>query len=234
MSMRRPGHARHPHGLTDAQLCTAWQLVSLLVDYPEESLPGCVPAFVRVARALPEPVAGPLLRFLDHVAATDLGELQAAYVTTFDHDKRGCLYLTYPSYGDTRRRGVALVRFKQEFRRAGVELTAEELPDHLSVVLEFGATADLAIAARLLADHRVAVELLRTGLAEDGSPWADVLQALTETLPPLAGDERTRIARLIAEGPPVEEVGLAGYGVAEARPTGQRRGPATTGGEGAR
>ena len=69
------------------------------------------------------------------------------YVDTFDVTRKCSLHLTYFTQGDTRRRGVALVEFKQAYRKAGVEFdTDAELPDHLCVVLEFGAVQDWATA----------------------------------------------------------------------------------------
>ena len=138
---------------------------------------------------------------------------QRDFVETFDHTRRGCLYLTYFTTGDTRKRGVALVRLKQAYRRAGVELTSGELPDHLAVVLEFGATADIEAAWRILNDYRASIEVLRISLQERNSPWADAVVAISRTLPELAGDDAEAIAKLIEQGPPSEDVGLAPYAV---------------------
>lgn len=76
------------------------------------------------------------------------------------------LHLTYFAYGDTRRRGVALVEFKQAYRKAGVEWDEAEgeLPDHLCAVLQFGATLDADGAWKLLNDHRAGIEMLRLAL----------------------------------------------------------------------
>ncbi len=82
--------------------------------------------------------------------------------------------------------------------------------DHLAVVLEFAAT-EPGTGARLLTEHRAGLELLRLALTDDGSPWAQVLDSVSATLPALAGDEREAVARLAAEGPPEEQVGLDPY-----------------------
>ena len=103
-----------------------------------------------------------------------------------------------------------------------MELTDEELPDHLAVVLEFGATVDPAAAWELLLDHRAGVELLRLALTDAGSPWAAVAQAVCATLPPLRGSDREAVLRLAAEGPPGEEVGLAPFAPPEYMPEPRR------------
>jgi nitrate reductase delta subunit len=188
----------------------AWQAQSLLLDYPDEELIGRLDLLRRVAPTLDGPVRGPLQRFLDHVARTPLARLAADYVATFDHQKRCCLYLTYYGHGDTRKRGLALLSLKQTYAAAGLQLTDDELPDHLAVVLEYAA-AHPDLGAALLVEHRAGLELLRLGLREGDSPWADLLDSISATLPPLGGDQRQAVARLAAQGPPAEQVGLAPF-----------------------
>ena len=161
----------------------------------------------------------PLGRFLDHLDRAPLRTLQESYVDTFDHRRRCCPYLTYYGYGDTRKRGLALLRFKQAYRAAGLELGADELPDHLAVVLEFAATGDPREGRRLLLEHRAGLEVLRLALADATSPYADVLRAVCATLPRLGGDDRDAVARLVAAGPPAEEVGLEPFAPPEYMPS---------------
>ncbi|GAB3437423.1 hypothetical protein GCM10027517_08860 [Phycicoccus ginsengisoli] len=207
-----PGRLRRARGaagrLDDRTLATAWQVVSLLLDYPTEELLARRPLLQAAVSGLPDPVALPLQRFLDHLSGRPLGELQREYVETFDVTRRCCLYLTYFAHGDTRKRGLALVQFKQAYRRGGLELDTDELPDHLCVVLEFGASTDVDVAWRLLDDHRAGIEVLRIALADKGSAWHDVVKALVGTLPVLRGDDEEQLAALIAAGPPSEDVGL--------------------------
>jgi nitrate reductase molybdenum cofactor assembly chaperone NarJ/NarW len=201
--------SRHPGPRLGAgQLATAWQVVSLLLEYPTEELLGHRPLVADAVADLPSPVREPLARFLTTLGTAPLGQLQRDYVETFDVTRRCCLYLTYFAHGDTRKRGLALVQFKQAYRKAGVEFEAAELPDHLSVVLEFGASYDAETAWRLLNDHRAGIEMLRIALAEKGSPWHDLMLALGATLPELKGEDEDKMLALIAQGPPAEEVGL--------------------------
>ena len=191
---------------------TAWQCASLLLDYPSETLLQRLPAVREATAGLPDRLGSPLLGLADHLASGDLDELQAAYVETFDDRRRCNLFLTYFAHGDTRKRGLALLRFKQAYLAAGVEPDDAELPDHLCVVLEFAATVDPDTGRRLLVDHRAGLEVLRLSLRDLGSPYAGALAAVCATLPGLHGDEWEAVRRLAAEGPPEEEVGLTPYG----------------------
>ena len=197
--------------LSDEQVRLAWQAISLLLDYPTPESVSTHDVIRRAVAALPDDARMPLGSFLDHVASQPLEQVQREYVETFDLARRCCLYLTYFTFGDTRRRGVALVQFKQAYRRAGVEFESDELPDHLAVVLDFGATVDAAAAGKLLTDYRAGIEMLRIALQERRSPWADLLIALCATLPVLDGDGLVAVQRLIEAGPPQEDVGLDAY-----------------------
>ncbi|HEY0643588.1 MAG TPA: nitrate reductase molybdenum cofactor assembly chaperone [Nocardioides sp.] len=210
MFRRRPASAR------TEDTARVWAVCSAVLDYPTPELLASIDDLEALV-----PDHRHLSGLLDHLRRTPLAELQQDYVATFDHTRKCALYLTYFAYGDTRRRGAALVQFKDAYRQGGVEWDEElgELPDHLCAVLQFGATVDADIAQRLLVDHRAGVEMLRlalTGWRNDdgstGSPWAAALLAICDTLPELKGDEADAVRRLVEQGPPAEEVGLSGYG----------------------
>ncbi|WP_276027078.1 nitrate reductase molybdenum cofactor assembly chaperone [Mycolicibacterium litorale] len=188
--------------LTDRLL---WQCASLLLSYPDED---------RLANA------GELLAHLDGpgreqlsstlAALRALDPLQAAqhYVETFDMRRRASMYLTYWTAGDTRDRGNAMLAFAAAYRDAGVAPPCDEAPDHLPVVLEFAATVDPAAGRRLLAEHRVPIDVLHGALAEVHSPYASTVAAVLATLPAATDTEMRRAQRLAAAGPPAEAVGL--------------------------
>jgi nitrate reductase delta subunit len=232
--MRLPGSVRAPRAtrqreLTPGQLAATWQSASLLLDYPGAELGDHLALVRRAVAALPAAVGEPLARCAARLAEVPLGTLQEEYVDTFDNRRRHNLFLTYFAHGDTRKRGIALLRFKQTYLDAGVDMdeaspAGAELPDHLCVVLEFAATVDQEAGRRLMLDHRAGLELLRLALAESGSRWAGAVGAVTATLPELQGDDLEAVRRLAAEGPPEEEVGLTpyatpGFDQGPARPT---------------
>ena len=203
----------------------AWQVQSLLLEYPGDGLAARMPLLRQAASTMDTETGGPLIRFLDHAARTPGTELAADYVATFDHRKRCCLFLTYYAHGDTRKRGMALLKLKQTYAAAGLRLVEDELPDHLAVMLEFAASGDPDVGRALLEEHRAGLELLRLALRDQDSPWADVLDSVSATLPPLRGDQRQAVARLAAAGPPEEQVGLAPFAPPEymPQPQGGRR-----------
>lgn len=193
---------------------TVYQVASLCLAYPTQELVDQVPTLRRAldeARHAGARSAGEMGAFLDHLEGTPLVELQDAYVQTFDLRRRCCLFLTYYGYGDTRRRGMALLDLKLAYRASGVELSDDELPDHLCVLLEFTATVDPPVGRVLLTDLRPGIELLRLSLEDRRSPYVHVVQAITGTFPTLEGDTKDVVARLIASGPPDEEVGAESY-----------------------
>jgi nitrate reductase delta subunit len=182
-----------------------WQTASLLLAYPDRGRLG---------------IADKLLAHLDGGAADLLGHTAAAlaaddpmraaidYVDTFDMRRRCTMYLTYWTTGDTRNRGAAMLEFATAYREANVEPPSAEAPDYLPVVLEFAATVDPEAGRRLLAEHRVPIEVLREALSELVSPYAYAVAAVCETLPAATEVEVQRTQHLARAGPPAEAVGL--------------------------
>jgi nitrate reductase molybdenum cofactor assembly chaperone NarJ/NarW len=211
---------RHPEPTLSAEHQTVtWQSCSLLLDYPDESLVQRLPVLRSASTLVPDHLGRPIRAFIGYLESTPLPAAQTAYVDTFDTRRRCTLFLTYFAHGDTRKRGMALLRFKQTYLRSGFVLDASELPDHLCVVLEYAATVDQRLGRALLLDHRTGLEVLRLSLRDAASPWASLLDAVSTTLPPLRGDERDAVGRLAAEGPPEEEVGLAPFATAQFSPS---------------
>jgi nitrate reductase delta subunit len=193
-----------------------WALLSFLLRYPTPEVAAARPALLAEVAALPAGEMRTLLeRFLSRWDADP-----AVYVETFDLRRRATLELSYYAHGDTRERGMALLRLKKLYRAAGLPMESPELPDNLVVMLAFAALAPDGHGEALLAEHRPAIELLRLSLHDGESPYADLLDALALLLPALSVSERSEVARLAREGPPDEAVGLEPYGPPEAMPEG--------------
>ncbi|MDT9695441.1 nitrate reductase molybdenum cofactor assembly chaperone [Streptomyces sp. P17] len=149
-----------------------YQAAALCLTYPDDDFRARLPLLREAAPQLRE--------FTDHAAVTDAQELAAHYVRVFDFKNRHSLYLTRWRDGDTRSRGMSLVRFKDVYREHGLEFSGEELPDFLPAVLEFAARTG---NTDLLTEHRDGLEQLRSRLTDFGTPYASVLDAVCAALP---------------------------------------------------
>jgi nitrate reductase delta subunit len=205
---------------------TAYKLCSLLLLYPDEELLAAHDELrAAVARLRHSPAAEPLERFLAWWAGQEPLALQQHYVETFDLHKRCGLYVTFYGEGDRRQRGGALLRLKRLYRAAGLPLEgSNELPDYLPVMLEFAAAAPDGRGEIVLREHRAALELVRHGLHERGTPYAGVLDAVCLTLGEPSPADHARAVELAAAGPPAELVGLEPFTPPEIVPSaGARR-----------
>ena len=186
-----------------------YQVASWCLSYPDEQLLSKVEL---LQAALDEhsdrDTATGLQRFIDYLAGADAESIRREYVDVFDLSSKRTLYLSYWTDGDTRRRGAVLGEFKQMYRDSGylVDLRGE-LPDYLPVVLEYCARADPAVGQELLVRYRAALELIRIGLLEMGSPYVDVLSAVCSTLPGASPVDR-QSAMAMRPSIPMETVGL--------------------------
>ena len=212
----------------------AFKLASVLLQYPTTALFDGLDALDAFAAATsPKPTREAFGQFLTWLRATPPTEVAQHYVQTFDLRRRCALYLTYYRYGDTRKRGMAMIIFKAAYRAAGFVPCEDELPDYLPMVLDF---ADLCPRGeRLLHAHRADLELLRRALASTETPYTQVVQAVCAQLPKLGRQEIGQVLKAWESGPPREDVGLepfappqylAGYGTDNSGAPGT--GPLTT------
>lgn len=201
-----------------AEPVSPFKLLSLLLQYPGEPL---LAARADLAQAVGELPGGrqreALERFVAWSAAAATEEVQERYVETFDFQRRHSLYLSYHTFGDRRQRGMALLALKQRYAAAGLELGEAELPDYLPVILEACAIAP-ELGLEILARNREPIELVRSSLHAEHSPWAYLLDAVVAALPGLTRRQIAKIARLAEQGPPEEEVGLEPFGPPEMMP----------------
>lgn len=201
--------------VSSQQQAVTLRAAGVLLGYPDEVLIAELPLLRAATQTLRDPARLPLLALIQRLSDEPLTTLQREYVDTFDLRRRCCLYLTYYTYGDTRKRGMALLRFRHAYRASGAELRDGELPDHLAVVCEYASTTDLEQGLRLFAEHRAGLELLRTALDDLGSPYVHALDAIRAILPTLSTRDLARAAELARTGPPEEDVGLEPFGPPE-------------------
>jgi len=186
----------------------AFAVASALLRYPDEPLLGDLALLASAIGGLPSALRQPFARLIEHLSTEPLLDAQARYVATFDLKRRCCLYLSYYLNGDTRRRGQALWRFQDAYRRAGVTVVGGELPDYLPALLELAATGGEAPAVQLMEEHRAGIHVLLAALDEAGSPYCGVVGAVDSLLPAPTPRLIASAARIAREGPPTELVGV--------------------------
>jgi nitrate reductase delta subunit len=184
-----------------------YKLASVLLQYPTRAMfDGLGELEAAGAATAPKTARESLARFLGWLRETEPAEAAAHYVQTFDLRRRCALYLTYYRYGDTRKRGMAMVVVKSAYRDAGFEPCGDELPDYLPMMLEFAALS--VRGQRLLHVHRADLELLRRALEAAESPYRHVVSAVCAQLPGLGRRELRQVLAAWESGPPREDVGI--------------------------
>ena len=183
-----------------------YKLASVLLQYPTAALFDGLGPLAEAASGAPKATRQSFGIFLQWLGRTSPDTVARHYVETFDLRRRCALYLTYYRYGDTRKRGMAMLAFKAAYRAAGMEPSDSELPDYLPMVLDFAALHPRG--EKLLRSHRADLELLLRALRDADSPYADVIEAVCAQLPALRRPDQALVRRFWESGPPEEEVGL--------------------------
>lgn len=177
-----------------------FRALSALLSYPTEAmrqaLPEIADAIGDASIVTPAEQHG-LLDLVDELGRGDLLAAEERYVDLFDRGRALSLNLFEHLHGESRDRGEAMVELKQIYERAGFELSANELPDYLPVVLEYLSCRDLDEAREMLADCAGILTTIGRSLVARRSRYAAVLQALIV----FAGESPIDVAKI----PPVTE-----------------------------
>src|SRR5690349_4069117 len=97
-----------------------YQSLSLLLRYPTAELLAADSEIDLIAGSFPTPARDRIRGFVGHRGRTSLIDLEREYVETFDTRRRCTLNVSYYLYGDTRRRGLALLRLRRMYAAAGL------------------------------------------------------------------------------------------------------------------
>jgi len=164
-----------------------YQVLSALLLYPEQSLLDNIDQLEDALAGMPSlrPALTPLF---DYLAREELLELQQNYVATFDRTPSHSLHLFEHVHGESRDRGPAMVNLMEEYKKYGLEMTGDDLPDFVPLFLEFLSQLEEEEAAPVLGDAVHVLAHIGRGLAQNGSPYACVFDAL-QMLSPIAAEE---------------------------------------------
>jgi nitrate reductase delta subunit len=180
----------------------ACKALAALLLYPDERLMEALPEIIGILRGpeLPPTERDGVQSFLERLAATDLLEAQSEYVSLFDSSPSLSLYLFGHVHGDSRKRGQAMVDLMEDYRRMGLDMRTDELPDFLPVFLEYASLHQPAQARALLGEIAEVVSLLATRLERRGTPYSAVMRAI-QALGSRRADQEVVDARCADEQP---------------------------------
>ncbi len=157
--------------------------LALLLAYPDAALRAQLPQLVD---AIDAEGAVPAARRLEIKAmAAELARMapmavEARYVETFDRGRATSLHLFEHVHGDSRDRGPAMVDLAKTYEKAGLFMGADELPDHLCVVMEFASTQPAKLAAEFLGEMEHILTAIFSALLKRESPYATLVAAVLE------------------------------------------------------
>jgi len=151
---------------------------------------------LRDEAALPATRLAELDALIRRLATQPALDIESEYVELFDRGRRTALHLFEHVHGDSRDRGPALIDLMQTYEKAGLQFNADELPDHLPVVLEFASTQPPEVAKEFLGEMAHILNAIHNALQKRNSLYAGVLGALIE----MAGDT-TRATEVPDEAP---------------------------------
>lgn len=165
-----------------------YQILSALLTYPEPELLAALPELQAALSQRPQ-IQARLAPLFGHLADGELIELQQEYVQTFDRTPTHSLHLFEHIHGESRDRGQAMVDLMEEYKKHGLEMSPDELPDFVPLFLEFlSQLGDEEAAGRLLGDAVHVLAYIGRKLAANGSVYAGVFEVL-ESLSPVAAEE---------------------------------------------
>ena len=105
-------------------------------------------------------------------------ERKETYVSTFDLKSKLGLYLTAHEFGDSNKRGAALIQLQKQISKDGFERMEGELADYIPMLLEYVAISN-ENNDRLIRRLAVAISGMRSSIAGD-NPYAVILYVLME------------------------------------------------------
>jgi len=166
-----------------------YQVLSALLLYPEQALIDSLGELEAVLEKTPD-LHAPLRPLFAYLREGELITLQENYVATFDRNPSHSLHLFEHIHGESRDRGQAMVDLMEEYKRHGLQMCGDDLPDYVPLFLEFLSQLEKGEAERLLSDAIHVMAHVGRKLAANASPYAVVFDVL-QRLSPVAAEELT-------------------------------------------
>lgn len=164
-----------------------YQVLSALLLYPEQALIASLSELDALLADTPA-LQVPLRPLFAYLAQEDMITLQQNYVMTFDRNPSHSLHLFEHIHGESRDRGQAMVDLMEEYKKHGLQMTGDDLPDFVPLFLEFLSQLDEDEAARMLSDAIHVLAHIGRKLTANGSPYAGIFDVL-QLLSPVVAEE---------------------------------------------
>lgn len=168
-----------------------FKVLSLLLSYPQAGWVGELSLLQQVLedeKKLNGKAVKKLVELLQMMRAEPLLELEQNYVGTFDRNPSHSLHLFEHIHGESRDRGMAMVNLIEEYRKHGLDMDADELPDYVPLFLEYLSQLPDAEACAMLGEAIDVMALIGRKLKANGSPYHGVF-AVLESISPVAATE---------------------------------------------
>lgn len=168
---------------TQAEFALTLRALGYLLRYPDapwrEHIDGLRVALNGSAVLGPARLAQ-ISALLQSIEAADGLEAEAAYVELFDRGRGTALHLFEHVHGDSRERGPAMLDLISTYEQAGLSLRSDELPDHLTVLIEYASTQPREGAVALLGEVAHILQRIYGAVDKRGSAYAAVIGALLD------------------------------------------------------
>jgi len=157
--------------------------LSRLLQYPDQELMEHLTEVAEALYGMPKlnkKVQSGLVDFVKNLQTSDLFDSQENYVECFDRGRATSLHLFEHVHGDSRERGQAMVDLLQTYKEGGLQLSANELPDHLSIILEFASTLPLDQAKQFIGEMAHILNAVYSTLVSRNNQYAWLIAAVIE------------------------------------------------------
>jgi nitrate reductase delta subunit len=189
--------ARYDENERDVAFSLTLRALAYLLQYPDTEWRAHlhdVWGALRGSKAIGPARSAQIEALVETIACADGLDAEASYVELFDRGRGTALHLFEHVHGDSRERGPAMLDLIATYEQAGLALRDGELPDHLTVLLEYASTQPREAAASLLGEVAHILQRIYAAVDKRGSAYAAVIAALLD----LAG------ASVAADAPPIE------------------------------
>ncbi len=178
------------------------RVLARLLSYPDDEQRGHLIEMGQALhreRALPAARLAELDALIQRLRSPRTLETEAAYVELFDRGRGTALHLFEHVHGDSRDRGPAMVDLIKTYEQADLFIAPGELPDHLTVVLEYASTQPAASAREFLREIAHILQVIFSALLRRESPYASVVAAVLD----LAGEKAQAVK--LPEEPAIDD-----------------------------